>query len=1603
MLGRLQSFLQKNKPHQNWLALFGVLTIAGLLFWLGPASAADEANWFVQGLASVSLVVSNIALGLTIFFLRFFIMIASYNNYIDVDVVRLGWIMIRDIANMFFVVALLVIAFGTILGLEEYEWKKNLVKLILAAILINFSNLIAQLFIDVAHVFSITFLNAISATAGGNLITMFNLQNITALATPGEPGGSINLNLLAAAIVGAFFAVMAAIAMGTYVYIMLFRVVALWVLIVMSPLAFVLGVLPQTKSYADKWWSEFSRYVIVAPVMVFFMWLAFATLGLGGIAKQIEETGVPTNAQITTGQESFGTEGGLFISWAKVSSWENMANFFIAFAFLMYGVKATQDTGVEGSGALGAAADYTKKVMTIASGYAAGRWLVGKGAEYGKAGAVGTAKALGGDFIERKMNDFKRQTTAAYQNWVTAGPRVEFVDEKVTKDTQLTEEERIKGYKIEKRTEKKKDANGNEVTEDTYHKVYKGYQKNIAKDKNGNILYKRDAAGQIMKDKAGNAIAEQISPVYESGIQKFLHQGYQRLIVSRKKLEKVENDTKLNEEMVDKSIEAQPEHWLSSSDNHRDFDRVKRGMIKSMEARSSAKTEEKSALGEEIILSSERFKTEVQKEGPDKGKLRGAFQTDRPSIAEQIAEHKIKAEETQARISQLTSTAKAKVLGGKGRQALEGKIKAELEVKAQDARAHKLEETAMASVALNEVAQTIKDNDARKRYEEKIKEAAKVGGTPEELAERQEKVLAEMTKEGFLSEEEQRKAQEGITLNRRLAQMFPEMSKKDALEAMVSRGMMDKKEKDKWVVKIDKDSGMIKVDLPKEQKNVLQRTIADEKEGHLQAEKLATVQKEEEAIFAEGKHGLHEAEEVAIQKERAAAAQAKIDKTDAEGKAKAAEHSAEFAAARAEKIEASKEGHLESEKVATSEKEAEAAFARAHGESEAKKIAVLKEKAAAAEAEIKKIDERGKAVVAEESPEFARARARKIAAEKEGHTESIKTQLAEKAAEEKYTTTGHGPAELKEESKLKAKIAVLEAKIKTAEAEAEKAFRDEDKGQNFNEANIEAQAAAAANDYVKNLKEKFMQSQYEAVKDLIQNAAENGTDPDAELDALAKSNPFVRALRESKKLAAATEVSGIRKIEAEAEAEGAYVEMEAGGFTTPASPLVNVAKRTGDAMNSWTAGALGKALIDNIAHVAHIKSKGDKLNLEQIATLFGTTNKVNGEANIDDAIGNAVIQLTQLENKEITNVKQREKVEALKKLFTQDLGIIKVTKDEETGKEVYSKAFSSAENAAKLQNYAILSGDVELIKQHEKIQELIKTDTSLGIDPETGKQKQLDYKTATVKALGEDGGKKFLGEMKKRDSFLKEGAGGFKNQALATKHLQLGGHQIFDEDLGFHRMATLDEAKGMMVAETRKRKDAKVEVQYHSLGDVDMAGGGVLSRVDYDYYRATVGQAKNEQEVRNMQDRTRDGLMGYKPSEVAIKDGATGVLGGTDEKIEKRFGGQKEFIEKIILPQLAGGPKAFALTAHRMFANVKKTDAENGKINLKIGDGDDAIVVGEGGTVKDLVEKIKTKFGSQLSKDAKELLKIALEQAESQLVPEEDSAPNPDDEAPPET
>ncbi len=385
---------------RTWWPIFvvGVILISAMAVGITHAQFGLESllNGLVELIATILIELAKLCIFLTIFFLRAFITLASYNNFIDVSVVKLGWVMVRDVANLFFIVGLLVIAFATILGFESYEWKHGLVKIVLMAILINFSNLIAQLVIDVAHIFTITFLNAVSATAGGNLITLFQMDKILALAagapnTLGETREVASLTLFAGGALAFIFALLAALTVGAYLVVMIFRIVMLWALIVLSPFAFMLYAVPKGEDYAHEWWSEFSKHVIVAPIMVFFLWLAFATLGTGQIITEIQDD--PNVIQLdSTGEEKQS------VTVLEISTWENFASFLLGIGFLWVGIKKTEETGATGAGLVGGAIDFTKNVATIATGYAAGRWLVGAAGEKIKS----DFPIIGAKSIERK-------------------------------------------------------------------------------------------------------------------------------------------------------------------------------------------------------------------------------------------------------------------------------------------------------------------------------------------------------------------------------------------------------------------------------------------------------------------------------------------------------------------------------------------------------------------------------------------------------------------------------------------------------------------------------------------------------------------------------------------------------------------------------------------------------------------------------------------------------------------------------------------------------------------------------------------------------------------------------------------------------------------------------------------------------------------------------------------------------------------------------------------------------------------------------------------------------------------------------------------------
>ncbi|MBI3631487.1 MAG: hypothetical protein HY219_01300, partial [Candidatus Staskawiczbacteria bacterium] len=89
--------------------------------------------------------------------------VVSYTHITGPDanlVVAAGWPMVRDLANMIIVLGFVVIGIATTLRIQEYQAKKLLPKLIIVALLINFSLLICGIFIDSSNIIIHYFSNA---------------------------------------------------------------------------------------------------------------------------------------------------------------------------------------------------------------------------------------------------------------------------------------------------------------------------------------------------------------------------------------------------------------------------------------------------------------------------------------------------------------------------------------------------------------------------------------------------------------------------------------------------------------------------------------------------------------------------------------------------------------------------------------------------------------------------------------------------------------------------------------------------------------------------------------------------------------------------------------------------------------------------------------------------------------------------------------------------------------------------------------------------------------------------------------------------------------------------------------------------------------------------------------------------------------------------------------------------------------------------------------------------------------------------------------------------------------------------------------------------
>ncbi len=376
----------KNKKKRFIVLLTGFLGI-GIFFLAMPAQADGKWATYIFG-GLISLIIGALGL-ILVLVMQALVAVAQYSNFIHAPAISNGWSVVRDVCNMFFVLILLIIAFATILRVENYSYKKWLPKLILMAILINFSKTICGLLIDFAQIVMLTFVNAFKDMAAGNLITNLGITEILTLAN--DSGHVSAWEIVGAYVLGLIYILIALVVIITMLAMLVMRIVMIWIYVVLSPAAYLMSAFPGGQKYSSQWWTEFSKNLIVGPVLAFFIWLSFVSLQTQNIYTDFPTTG-PTDTAGVAGEVGVSMDG-TPVAGSEASTPGVFIKFIIAIGMLVGGLKISQEIGGAAGGIAGKGMSKITKGAAFAGGLATG--ALAFGGKKIKQGAANVGSAVG--------------------------------------------------------------------------------------------------------------------------------------------------------------------------------------------------------------------------------------------------------------------------------------------------------------------------------------------------------------------------------------------------------------------------------------------------------------------------------------------------------------------------------------------------------------------------------------------------------------------------------------------------------------------------------------------------------------------------------------------------------------------------------------------------------------------------------------------------------------------------------------------------------------------------------------------------------------------------------------------------------------------------------------------------------------------------------------------------------------------------------------------------------------------------------------------------------------------------------------------------------
>jgi len=252
----------------SWIMKFACAPLLSYIFLYLPASF----------LLQLSVVIFDFCLSLSLNAL-----------YINQAFISNIWGTMRDVSNMLFIFILLYAGITTMLNIAQTDWRKTVTRVIVVALLINFSLFFTQVVIDAGNTVGVGIYNSMGVAGqtvivdgketqsqrsiGGALVSTFSLGNFV-----GQNQGGFIDSLIIFSLV-AVIDVIVAWVLFTIGLIFIGRLLAFWVLMIAAPLAFISSALPPSLNKFQDWFDTLIKQAFLAPVFLFMLYLIILISG----------------------------------------------------------------------------------------------------------------------------------------------------------------------------------------------------------------------------------------------------------------------------------------------------------------------------------------------------------------------------------------------------------------------------------------------------------------------------------------------------------------------------------------------------------------------------------------------------------------------------------------------------------------------------------------------------------------------------------------------------------------------------------------------------------------------------------------------------------------------------------------------------------------------------------------------------------------------------------------------------------------------------------------------------------------------------------------------------------------------------------------------------------------------------------------------------------------------------------------------------------------------------------------------------------------------------------------------------------------------------